>query len=337
MNPTSPLIQRVLAGADRNLQMLAADGLLPVPPEELIPVQIFLARSPDVEVSTKAKLSLTGTAPRLVSSYLKEVEEIAPLEFFLRTSSEPLILQTILQRRNLPNHLLLEVAPKLDGDLQEILLLRQDQIIQAPQILDALEQNPQLSAYSKRRIQEYREHLLPREKPEKPKTKAIEEVTEEEVQEAIAEVKRTIPAEGEEDDLTGLTEVQIKALPIPVRMKLTVGANRTLRGILIRDVNSTVAMTCLENNSWADTEIESVCQNRNTHEEVMLGVSRNRQWMSKYAIVQAFVRNPRAPVGLAIKLLSRLSVRDLRDLRRDRNVPDPVRQTANRLYRIKVR
>ena len=31
-----------------------------------------------------------------------------------------------------------------------------------------------------------------------------------------------------------------------------------------------------------------------------------------------------------------LSVRDLRDMGRDRNVPDVVRSTALRLYRIKV-
>ena len=46
--------------------------------------------------------------------------------------------------------------------LQEALLLRQDAIVEEPLILDALERNPYLSPFSRRRILEYREHLLPR-------------------------------------------------------------------------------------------------------------------------------------------------------------------------------
>jgi len=48
------------------------------------------------------------------------------------------------------------------------------------------------------------------------------------------------------------------------------------------------------------------------------------------------VQNPRTPVVFSLRLVSRLSVRDLRDMGRDRNIPDVVRSTALRLYRIKL-
>ena len=59
--------------------------------------------------------------------------------------------------------------------------------------------------------------------------------------------------------------------------------------------------------------------------------------MRKYRIVRALVANPRTPVGLAVRLTARLSVRDLRSMSRDRNIADPVRAAALRLYRIKLK
>jgi hypothetical protein len=57
--------------------------------------------------------------------------------------------------------------------------------------------------------------------------------------------------------------------------------------------------------------------------------------MARSAIVHALVANPRTPVGIGVRLVPRLSVRELRELSRDRNVSDAVRSTALRLYRIK--
>jgi hypothetical protein len=51
--------------------------------------------------------------------------------------------------------------------------------------------------------------------------------------------------------------------------------------------------------------------------------------------MKALIQNPRTPLPTALKYVPRLSVRDLRDLAKDRNVPDAVRSMALRLYRIK--
>jgi hypothetical protein len=47
------------------------------------------------------------------------------------------------------------------------------------------------------------------------------------------------------------------------------------------------------------------------------------------------VLNPRTPLAMTIRLVSKLSVRDLKNIGRDRNIPDALRSTALRLYRIK--
>ena len=84
-----------------------------------------------------------------------------------------------------------------------------------------------------------------------------------------------------------------------------------------------------------ESEIELIAANRSVAEEVLSMIAHNRQWNRKYNIIHALIKNPRTNVGMAVRLVSRLSIRDLRNLSRDRNVSEAVRNTAARLYRIK--
>ena len=97
------------------------------------------------------------------------------------------------------------------------------------------------------------------------------------------------------------------------------------------------ALTSLDlTRGLSDEEIEQIASNRSVAEEVLTMIANNRHWSRKYNIVHALVKNPRTSVGLAVRMVSRLSTRDLRNLSRDRNVSEAVRNTASRLYRIKA-
>ena len=338
MTATSSLVRKVLEGKNPQLQRLAAEGLLPVPPDQLIPLQVKLARSQDPDLSRRAETSLQELAPAMVADFLAHEADDQSLTYFALEADHALILEAIVRRRDVAANLLVAIAPNLSEELQEVLLLRQDAIVEEPRVLEALERNPRLSKFSKRRIQEYREHLLAPEKPEEEEEpETLEPATPEEAEEAIAQVKEEVPPVGEPEEVTGLTETQIRELSAAVRLHLAHSANRTMRQILIKDPNPEIALACIQFSAFTDGEVEAICRNRSSHEEVLEFVLRHRQWMSRYAVVVALVRNPKAPLGKAVKLVPRLSVRDLRSLRFDRNVPDAVRQTAMRLYRIKVK
>jgi hypothetical protein len=345
LSATASLVEQIRQGqANRDLVLMAAGGVLPVPPSELIGLQVELARHDDEEVAGRAREALRNTEPRILVDCIDEGAPLGVLSFLALESDRSSVLGAILRRRDLPANLLMAIAPNLQEDLQEQLLLRQDAIREEPRILDALERNTNLSSYARRRIQEYREHLLEKKKPVRPPAPSqVQEATEEEVKAAIEAVKAQSETEHEGDyeatpeDTTGLTDAQIRALPVPVRLKLArQSPGRTLRNILVRDSSAVVATSCLAASNWSDQEVEQICASRSIHEDVLVNISRNRQWMSRYAIINALVRNPKAPIAQTTKLVPRLSVRDLRDLRRDRNVPDVIRQTATRLYRIKL-
>jgi hypothetical protein len=331
------LAERVLSGDNRELQLLVARGMFPVPVEMVIPLQIRLSRISDEEVAAAALESLDNLDPEIVAPVIAETDQIEVISYFASRTDQPLLAETVIQHRLVPPQVLAEMAVDLSPDLQEILLLRQDAIIQDSSILDRLDGNTELSSYAKRRIGEYREHLLPRQRraaSEEVAEAELEELTDEEIEKAINWARRE-PAKGEMDEVTGLSEAQIRTLPIPVRLKLSRGASRTLRNILVKDKNPMVAVSVMTGNAMGDGEVEQIASSKVVAEEVLEAIARSRQWGRRYSIVHTLVKNPRTPAGLAARLVPRLGVRDLRVLSRDRNVSEVVRSTATRLYRIK--
>ena len=336
------VFDQILSGDNREVQMLVAQGLFPLPPQELVPIQLALAAGDDEELASAARDSMENLDPKIASDVVAETSDVELMAHMGKIFDHPVVIEAIVRNREVSPEVLASIASNLEPEQQEILLLRQDLIVEAPVILDRLEENPNLSVYAERRIFEFREHLVrPDAEPvvEQVPIEVVEEdaeeATDEEVEAAIAQAREE-PAEGERDELTGLSEVQIRSLPVPVRMKLARGAPRSLRAILIKDKSSMVARAVLNGNALTESEIELVAANRSVAEEVLTSIAQSRQWNRKYAIVHALIRNPRTNVGMAVRMVSRLSIRDLRNLSRDRNVSEAVRNTAARLYRIKA-
>jgi hypothetical protein len=302
-------------------------------PENLIALQVRLTRHRDPVVAQRARDSLRELDPRMAAEFLGQDASEEVLVYFGVEIAKPPIVEAILRRRDAPRHLLVELAGKLSPELQELLLLREDAIVEEPAILDALERNPRLSAYARRRAAEIRQHLL------RPAAPAPEEDEEPEPELDLAEVvaaASALPPAGEVDEETGLSEMQVRALPTGMRLRLARGASRKLRLMLIRDVSPRVALATITSNSWSEGEIEQVARLRNVAVEVLQAIAAERDWTRRYPIVIALVSNPKTPVPAALRLLHRLAVRDLRLLARDRNISDAVRSRSQRLYRVKI-
>lgn len=338
-SPGHQLLAQIASGGSPELKLLVARGLLPVAPEDLIPLQVDLAQGEDPDLAREAATALKALDASVVTHYIERHGGPVELAFFALEVASPSTLAAVIRRRDVPRHLLAEVASRLPPDLQEALLLRQDAIVEMPEILDALAENPDLSNYARRRVGEYREHLIPREPDAEPaplrRGEVVEEADGATTQEAIAAVRGKQAPAGEMDDVTGLSEGQIRLLPLPVRLHLTRGAKRLLRGILTRDPHPQVAVAVLKANALSDQEIEQIAASRLVVPEVLEEIVNRRQWVGKYNIARTLAFNSRVPVPLALRLVPRLAVRDLRLLSRDRNVSDPVRNLAQRLYRIK--
>jgi hypothetical protein len=127
----------------------------------------------------------------------------------------------------------------------------------------------------------------------------------------------------------------LKKMSMGQKVALAVKGNREVRNILIRENNKMLCLKVLENPRVSDTDAEAWAKSTNVPDDVLRGIANKKEWMSKYSIVKGLVSNPKAPVGVTLDLIKRLTLKDQEFLAKNRNVPETIRTTARRLVQIK--
>ncbi len=144
---------------------------------------------------------------------------------------------------------------------------------------------------------------------------------------------------GEDDELSGERVSMINRIlrmTMKDRVKLAMKGDREARNILIRDPNRIVAQAVISNARITEQEVEKIAAMRTVPEEVLRQIAINRNWARNYSIMHNLARNPRVSIGNAITILSRLQLRDLQAISKNRNVSDAVRRQALRLAQARV-
>lgn len=145
----------------------------------------------------------------------------------------------------------------------------------------------------------------------------------------IAEEAR---ADGEEVSAERLTTMQfIARLNTRQRVQLALKGNREARSILMRDANKVVVVGVLNNPRINEQEVETITKMRSVPEEALRLIGMNRSWIRSYPLILNLVRNPRCPAATSLPLLNRLFPKDLKELAKNRNVPEVIRKNSQRL------
>lgn len=161
----------------------------------------------------------------------------------------------------------------------------------------------------------------------------IYEETEEQRQAAIGKIIGELKMEdGDELSSERVSMInRIMKMGVKDRVKLGMKGDREARNILIRDPNRLVSSAVINNPRITEQEIEMISAMRSIPEEILRQIAANRLWARNYNIVHSLARNPRTPLANVITILSRLQLRDLVALTKNRNVSDNVRRQALRL------
>ena len=120
------------------------------------------------------------------------------------------------------------------------------------------------------------------------------------------------------------------------RAKLAMKGDREARNILIRDPNRVIAQAVVTNPRITEQEVEKIASMRAISEDILRQIANNRQWSRLYPIVHNLARNPRTPIANVLSILSRLQLKDLASLSKNRNVSDAVRRQALRLSQART-
>jgi len=342
------VLQRLEAGEyPRDVVITLARGFLPLPQEDLIAVLAYLAGSEDAEINQLAHESLKEIPVRIVLAFAAN-ERSSPehLAFLTRATEDLAILEILIRNRSLPDESLVDLAGHADPIVQEIIVINQARIIKAPQILDALMENPRLAPDVRRRALETREEFF--DKKARLEKLAEEEVAEflpdDEIADLLAKAEADVTPAAPPPDLSEVEKedpakqsvfTQILNMSVGEKVQMAFKGGKTWRTILIRDRNKLVCGAVMRNPRMSESEAEQIAGMRNVDDEVLRLISTRRDWMSKYNIVTALARNPKVPIGVVVPLINRLTLRDLKMLKDDKGVSEVVRATSRKLFTLR--
>jgi hypothetical protein len=129
---------------------------------------------------------------------------------------------------------------------------------------------------------------------------------------------------------------RIMKMGVKDRVKLGMKGDREARNILIRDPNRLVSSAVVNNPRITEQEVETISSMRSISEDILRQIASNRQWSRSYSIMHSLAKNPRTPMANVLTIMSRLQLRDLVALSKNRNVSDAVRRQALRLHNART-
>lgn len=143
----------------------------------------------------------------------------------------------------------------------------------------------------------------------------------------------------EDDEITGerISAIsRILKMGMKDRVKLAMKGDREARNILIRDPNRVVAQGVIQNPKITEQEVEKIASMRTVPDDVLRQIAINRKFARNYVIMLNLARNPRTPIGNVVSILTRLQLRDLQSLVKDKNVSEAVRKQSHRLVNART-
>jgi hypothetical protein len=345
---TNPLVAQFRrGGVARDLRLMAAQGLLPLKPEDLLEMWTALVSDPDDGVRGAAEASLTAFPAAELLPILKSRDTPpAVLGWAVSRRAEPELREAALQNHSLADETIEQLAGTLPQALAELVVINQTRLLRRTSLLVALEANAGLSNDQKRRLRELRETFRIGEQPEPaapppaPEPPPVEPEPEPEVIPAgdifMTEDEAIVKylSEEERQQTEKVSAVQkIYRLNTAEKIITALKGSREERAILIRDPNRIVSTAVLGSPRITEAEIESISGMKSVSDEILRTIGNHREWTKRYTVLNNLVRNPRTPIGIALSMVPRLNPRDIKGIAVDRNVPEPVRKQAQKFVK----
>jgi hypothetical protein len=347
------LIDLIESGAyPRDIVATVARGFLPLPQEELIGVLAYLASSGDAELAELARTTMTTDIPSKAMFDYASNENAGGhhLARLMNVTTDNMVLEALIRNRAVTDAAVAELARHAEARVQEVIVINQARIIRAPEILDALLENPALSADARRRALETREEFFDKKARIAQLAAETAAFMEPDLLDApldpIADLLARAEGNPEEgasslvhlqeteksDDTKMALWARLQFMTISEKVQLAYRGDRTARMLLVRDRNKLICTAVMRNPRMSEQEAENIASMRNVEDEVLRLIGLRRDWMSKYNIMVTLVRNPKTPVGVVLPLINRLTLRDLKGLKDDKGVQQVVREMAKKAY-----
>jgi hypothetical protein len=304
---------------------------------------------PDGAVAATALATFQEISPDALAAFLAgpDVTEWE-LERAASRTEDGEVLVSIVQHRNVSDATLAKLARTVTGTPQEALVVNQARLLRNPSLIDALSENPGLTSDARRMLNELKEEFFEKESRRKayrarrrekkrpePEIPVAEEAPEgdedaaenDEPAPSASSASDAVPAPASED-----LYIRLMNMTVPEKVKLALTGNKEERRALLADGSKMVGLAVLRGRGLTITEVEGFCAMRHLDADIFLKIGTVRDWIRRPLIALALVKNPKVPLSVSLPLVKTLSLRNLRNIFRDRNLPEAVRAQARKFY-----
>jgi hypothetical protein len=126
------------------------------------------------------------------------------------------------------------------------------------------------------------------------------------------------------EEAEGTLYDRVRAMSVPEKRQVALKGGRAERLFILKDPNKTLQSFVLRNPRVTLDEVRALATNRQASAEALKMISENKQWMQTPSIVSGLVRNPKTPSPIAVRLLDKLSMSEIRQLAKASSTPKAV-------------
>jgi hypothetical protein len=97
-----------------------------------------------------------------------------------------------------------------------------------------------------------------------------------------------------------------------------------------------VQRAVLQSPRLTDQEVEAFASMSSLTDEILRLIANNRNFRKNYTVVRNLINNPKTPIDVSLHMLPILNAIDLKRLTTNKNIPETLRSTANKLHRTRA-
>jgi hypothetical protein len=310
---TLALTQRSLPKARRKEEKLAVcSGSMPLAPEDRVELLAILATDEDADIAGSARSALLSQSRE---SFLKALERADSNPALFRYCSghlgaKPGIADALARNIGCPTAQVTHVAGYLTTTGIQSLLDNLERFSEDQSLVDLVLASSAPSAEQRALLDEMTKGTM--------STEEIEDLV----------------ADFEPDVQKRETLLQrVSHMGVVQRITLALKGGRSERLMLIRDPNKLIQRSVLQSPRLSDSEVEAFAAMSNLSVEVLRAIAGIRIYAKNYTVVRNLVYNPKTPLDVSLHLFPRLTATDLLKLTTNKNIPETLRSSAQKLHR----
>jgi len=271
---------------------------------------------------------LTGDVDEMVAERAGEALLALPLESFLEAlkrenalpalfayaaknlAEKPGVADAMLHNKSCPAESLVPVVRHFTALSIQALMEDLDRVTASPALASAIEHSPHSTPEQKNVLHDLR-------------GTGVDET-------ALAEAA----AEAEPDAAKRQTLLQrLAKMTVAQRVQFAIKGGSDARRTLIRDSNKIVQRAVLQSPRLTDQEVEAFACMSTLTDEILRLIAGNRKFRKNYVVVRNLLNNPKTPLDVSLHMLPMVNGLDLKKLTTNKNIPETLRTTAQKLQR----